>query len=101
MKLVARGHVIEFPRRPLVMGIINLVADSFSGDGILDSDAALQRAQGLIADGADIIDIGGESARTNRPAMSVQEETDALCPFIEKFLSARNGATLLSINTWR
>jgi dihydropteroate synthase len=98
MKLVARGRVIEFPRRPLVMGIINLVADSFSGDGIEDVDRALQRADAMIAEGAEIVDIGGESARTNRVAMSEQEEIDRLCPFIERFEASR---ALLSINTWR
>jgi dihydropteroate synthase len=100
MRLTARNHVIEFPRRPLVMGIINLVQDSFSGDGITDPELAMQRAQRMIADGADIIDVGGESAGTKRAAMGEQEEIDRFCPFIEKFL-ATEPATPLSINTWR
>ena len=100
MKLIARSHEFIFPRRPLVMGIINLVEDSFSGDGISDPDLALQRARQMIADGADIIDAGGESAGTKRGAMSEQEEIDRLCPFIEKFLSLETPPAL-SINTWR
>ena len=100
MKLIARHHVIEFPRRPLVMGIINLVQDSFSGDGITDPGLAMQRARQMIADGADIIDVGGESAGTKRAAMSEQEEIDRLCPFIAGFTAEQN-ATPLSINTWR
>ena len=100
MKLIARGHEFTFPRRPLVMGIINLVEDSFSGDGIADPGTALERARQMIADGADIIDAGGESAGTKRGAMSEQEEIDRLCPFIEKFLALENPPPL-SINTWR
>ncbi len=100
MRLVARRHAFEFPRRPLVMGIINLVEDSFSGDGIADPDRALGRAQEMIANGADIIDAGGESAGTKRGAMGEQEEIDRLCPFIEKFLALESPPPL-SINTWR
>ena len=66
MKLLARGHTLTFPRRPLIMGIVNLVADSFSGDGITDIETAVVKARQLVADGADIVDIGAESARTNR-----------------------------------
>ena len=100
MKLIARRHEFTFPRRPLVMGIINLVEDSFSGDGLADANLALERARQMIADGADIIDAGGESAGTKRGAMSEQEEIDRLCPFVEKFLALEN-AQPLSINTWR
>jgi len=100
MQLVAGSHVIGFPRQPLIMGIINLVQDSFSGDGLTDLDLAVDRARQMISDGAEIIDVGGESAGTRRGAMSEQEEIDRLCPFIEKF-RAMEKAPLLSINTWR
>jgi len=99
----ARQHRIEFPRRPLVMGIVNINDDSFCGDGTLDPGQALAQAKQQLQDGADIIDIGAESARTNREAISVQEEIDRLLPFLEKWpeLAARFHAPLLSINTWR
>lgn len=99
----ARQHRIEFPRRPLVMGIVNINDDSFCGDGTLDPSQALAQARQQLQDGADIIDIGAESARTNREAISVQEEIDRLLPFIEKWpeLGSRFSAPLLSINTWR
>jgi dihydropteroate synthase len=99
----ARQHVIEFPRRPLVMGIVNINDDSFCGDGTLDPTAALAQAEQMLRDGADIIDIGAESARTNREAISVDEEVDRLRPFLAKWpeLKARFNAPLLSINTWR
>ena len=101
------------------MGIVNLNADSFSGDGTLDVEAALALARRMIADGADMIDIGGESARTNREPISEQEEIDRVGPFLEKFraefgspidanpraFAIPEGTALfppvLSINTWR
>ena len=97
MRLVARGVAIEFRRRPLIMGIVNLCADSFSGDGIVDIERAILRAMEMVADGADIIDIGAESARTNRAAMSENEEAAQLVRFIERW----DSPVLLSINTWR
>jgi dihydropteroate synthase len=97
MKLVARGHTFDFPRRPMVMGIVNLVADSFSGDGVPDIAAAVEKAQRLVDDGADIIDIGAESARTNRGPIPAEEEAAQLIRFIERWESL----VPLSINTWR
>ena len=66
MILTMRGRTIEFPRRPLVMGIVNVTDDSFSGDGSLEIERALETAQRHVFFGADLIDVGGESARTNR-----------------------------------
>jgi dihydropteroate synthase len=103
MILRARQQVIEFPRRPMVMGIVNINDDSFCGDGTLDPTLALAQAEQQLRDGADIIDIGAESARTNRQAISVEEEMDRLKPFLAKWpeLRARHNTPLLSINTWR
>ena len=97
MVLHARGERLEFPRRPLVMGIVNLVADSFSGDGMVCIERAIERAHELVAEGAEIIDIGAESARTNRAAMAEEVESAQLCAFIQEWKSP----ALLSINTWR
>jgi dihydropteroate synthase len=104
VRLLARGHVIEFQRRPLIMGIVNLSADSFSGDGLADTSAAVEKASSLARDGAEIIDIGAESARTNRPAISESYETDRLCEFVTRWNQSAigsQGSVLLSINTWR
>lgn len=111
MELLARSRRLAFPRRPLIMGILNINDDSFSGDGRLDPDWALRQAKELTALGADIIDVGGESARTNRAAITSEEELRRISPFIEKFEDALCGAAprdaeqvfppLLSINTWR
>lgn len=100
MNLRARSHLLSFPRPPLVMGIVNLSADSFSGDGLADCGAALAHAERLLADGADIIDVGAESARTNRGPISAAEEADRLCEFIGRWRAAGRTA-LLSLNTWR
>lgn len=97
MKLSARGITLTFTERPLVMGIVNLVADSFSGDGVTDVSLALEKAHGLVADGADIIDIGAESARTNRGPIPEEEEAAQLVRFIERW----DSPAPLSINTWR
>lgn len=100
------------------MGIVNLGGDSFSGDGITDLEKAVAHTQQLVRDGADIIDIGAETARTNRLAISEQQETDQLCAFIEKWRERNSEITVseksddeklvnetsaipLSINTWR
>ncbi|MBL9181917.1 MAG: dihydropteroate synthase [Verrucomicrobiaceae bacterium] len=85
------------------MGIVNINDDSFCGDGTLDPTAALAQAEQQLRDGADIIDIGAESARTNREAISVEEEIDRLKPFLAKWpeLRAHHNTPLLSINTWR
>jgi dihydropteroate synthase len=97
MRLVARKYTFEFPRPALVMGIVNLVADSFSGDGITEINAALARAREFVAQGADIVDIGAESARTNREVLPAVEEAAQLIRFIERW----DANVPLSINTWR
>jgi dihydropteroate synthase len=79
------------------MGIVNLCHDSFCRDGIVEVDAAVTFARALVAEGADIIDIGAESARTNRAAMPESSEADKLCAFIERWQEP----VPLSINTWR
>lgn len=83
--------------RPLVMGIVNVTPDSFSDGGChLQLDAALAHARQLIAEGADIIDIGGESTRPGAQPVSVDEELRRVLPVIE----AMRGTTVpISIDT--
>ncbi|MEZ0274474.1 MAG: dihydropteroate synthase, partial [Roseimicrobium sp.] len=64
MRLTFRHRSLQFPRRPLVMGIVNINDDSFCRDGTLDVSLALAQAERMLREGADIIDIGAESART-------------------------------------
>lgn len=69
----------------MIMGILNVTPDSFSDGGRYNTlDTALQRAQGMLADGAAILDIGGESTRPGAPEVSVQEEMDRVLPVLEK-----------------
>jgi dihydropteroate synthase len=83
--------------RPLVMGIVNVTPDSFSDGGRhLLRDAAIAHAQQLIAEGADILDIGGESTRPGAQMVSVQQELDRVLPVIE---GLRGAGVPLSIDT--
>jgi len=67
------------------MGILNMTPDSFSGDGVGDDiEAAVARAKQLAEEGADIIDIGGESTRPGAPPVSVEEELKRVLPVIER-----------------
>jgi len=102
---------VLFPRRPLIMGIVNINDDSFSGDGTLDPQAAFERAKRQIEEGADVLDAGAESARTNREAISPAEEIRRFIAFLERWPellktarpahAAQLWPPVLSANTWR
>jgi dihydropteroate synthase len=93
------------------MGILNINDDSFSGDGTLDVSEAVRRAQEIVGQGGDIVDVGAESARTNRPPISEEEEIRRLRSFLEEWervvASVRPRdeqqvfPPVLSVNTWR
>ena len=79
------GRFVLAQRRPLVMGIVNLTPDSFSGDGHGHHlDAALHHAEQLVAGGADLLDIGGESSRPGAQPVAEQEELDRVMPLVER-----------------
>ena len=89
---------LRWGERTYVMGILNLTPDSFSGDGLGDDiEAALAQAKRLVDDGADIIDIGGESTRPGAPPVSADEELRRVTPVIERLASELS--TPLSIDT--
>ncbi|MEX0789703.1 MAG: dihydropteroate synthase [Actinomycetota bacterium] len=84
--------------RSLVMGILNVTPDSFSDGGLfLDPFAAVDQAAQMLEEGADIIDIGGESTRPGAAEVSAEEELSRVIPVIEAIVS-RTGATV-SIDT--
>ena len=93
------------------MAILNINDDSFSGDGKVDTDWAVARAIEMIGEGADFIDVGAESARTNREAIPVAEEVRRLKGFCQRWPEILEQAEprdeeqvwppVLSINTWR
>jgi len=76
---------IEFGSRTYIMGILNVTPDSFSGDGIYqDVEKAVEIAERLVEDGADIIDIGGESTRPGAEPVTIEEEIKRAIPVIKK-----------------
>ena len=83
-----------------LMGILNVNDDSFCGDGSLDPKELLKQARRLVEEGAGILDVGGESARTNRGPISEAEEIRRVVPVIQLLRSELPGVPL-SLNTWR
>jgi dihydropteroate synthase len=86
--------------RTYIMGIINVTPDSFSGDGVgHDIEAAVAQGKRFAAEGADILDIGGESTRPNAAAVSDDEELRRVIPVIERL--AGEVSLPLSIDTYK
>jgi dihydropteroate synthase len=84
--------------RTLIMGILNVTPDSFSDGGqFVSVDAAVAHAEQMIAEGADIIDVGGESTRPGGEPVSVEEETRRVVPVIEALTHRTN--TPISVDT--
>jgi dihydropteroate synthase len=94
-----RGRTISL-ERPVVMGILNVTPDSFSDGGqFFGHDAAMARARTMIAEGADIVDVGGESTRPqNATAVSVGEEIHRVVPVIAA-LAVEFPQVILSVDT--
>ncbi|PWW04428.1 dihydropteroate synthase [Hoeflea marina] len=97
---VAKGRGLQLGPQARIMGILNVTPDSFS-DGGLDPgvDAAVARARTLVSDGADIIDIGGESTRPGADPVRAIEEQRRVLPVIAAL--AGEGGYLISIDTYR
>ena len=91
--------VFYWGQRTYVMGVINVSPDSFSGDGLADVEGAVSRAKQLASDGADIIDIGGESTRPGSTPVSSDEETLRVIPVVEKL--AHEISVPLSVDTYK
>src|SRR5215813_13039077 len=87
MILRARDITFTFPRPALIMGIVNVTPDSFSDGGrFLDPDAAVAHALKLVEQGAEILDIGGESTRPQATPVSETEELRRVMPVIERLV---------------
>lgn len=92
---------LELGRRTLVMGVLNVTPDSFSDGGVFyGTDAAVEHGVQMLEEGADIIDVGGESTRPGSQATSAEEELERVLPVIEGVLRER-AAAVLSIDTYR
>ncbi|TET40187.1 MAG: dihydropteroate synthase [Dehalococcoidia bacterium] len=86
--------------RTFIMGVLNLTPDSFSGDGLGgDVEAAVAQAKRLVAEGADILDVGGESTRPDSASISADEEMGRVIPVIEKLVG--EVSVPISIDTYK
>ena len=83
MRWTARGYVLPIHERVLIMGVLNVTPDSFSDGGRYPGvDAAVARAEAIEADGADLLDIGGESSRPGARPVSLEEELARVLPVV-------------------
>ena len=101
MKKISCGSKeIILGERTLVMGILNVTPDSFSDGGRYNNlDSAMKQAERLISEGADIIDVGGESTRPGHIQITSEEEILRVVPIIEKI--SKNLDTIISIDTYK
>jgi len=100
LEVRACDRTLVLGERPWLMGIVNATPDSFSDDGRYPTtEARVELARELLAAGADVIDIGGESGVTNRPAVAAEEEIARVVPLIER-VAGELGA-LVSVDTYK
>ena len=100
--LRVRDLALDFGARTYVMGIVNMTPDSFSGDGLLAADtpvaAAVAQAERMVAEGADIIDVGGESTRPGHAPVDTAEELQRVVEVVAAIRSGHSGLPI-SIDT--
>ncbi len=94
-----RNLVLDWGSRTYVMGIVNVTPDSFSKDGFRDAEAALEHARRLVEQGADIVDVGGESTRPGATALDAETERERVIPAVR--LLARELPVPVSIDTYK
>jgi dihydropteroate synthase len=108
--LVIHGKALIWGSRTYIMGILNLTPDSFSGDGLLKSDDpikdqsedmndVLEKARFMVENGADILDIGGESTRPGAEAVNADEEMKRVLPVITELSSKLD--VIISVDTYK
>ncbi len=105
-------HTLVWGRRTAIMGIVNVTPDSFSRDGLVFDGmspadvvrAAVEKARRMVADGADMLDIGGESTRpstTDEPPLPVEIEIERVLPVITALRAELPATTIISIDTYK
>jgi dihydropteroate synthase len=100
LELRAGTRTLRFGARPWLMGIVNATPDSFSDGGAYPTlQTRVERARELIAAGADVIDVGGESGVTNRPPVAAEVEIERVVPVIER-VAGELGA-VVSVDTYK
>lgn len=96
-----RGKIFDFNKSHYIMGILNITPDSFSDGGkFLNIKSSLNHAKEMISEGADIIDIGGESTRPGAESISEEEELNRIIPVIKE-LRKINNDIIISIDTYK
>jgi dihydropteroate synthase len=99
-RLAAAGRVLELGSRPWLMGVVNASPDSFSDGGRYRTlEQRVELAAELLRSGADVLDVGGESASTDRRPVEVEEEIARVVPLIER-VAAELGA-IVSVDTYK
>jgi dihydropteroate synthase len=100
MRLAWRGYCLDFSRKTHIMGILNVTPDSFSDGGVyFDKARAVERARRMVEEGADIIDVGGQSTRPGAEQIAPEEEMRRTVPVIEAV--AGEVGVPISIDTYR
>lgn len=98
--LRVRGRTLQWGERTYIMGIVNVTPDSFSGDGIIETDLAAAYAIVQLERGSDILDIGGESTRPGHQPVSAAVEHDRVIPVIAA-IRRRSPAVIISVDTYK
>jgi dihydropteroate synthase len=93
------GHHFEWGSRTYVMGIVNMSPESFAGDGLADTGAAIEQGLRFEAEGADILDVGGQSTRPGFEEIGAEEEIRRVAPVIEAL--ARQSRLPISVDAYR
>lgn len=95
-----RGHKIELGKKTYIMGILNVTPDSFSDGGkFTDMASAIEHAKQMVIDGADIIDIGGESTRPGAAKVEADEEILRIIPIVERMVKEVDAP--ISVDTYK
>jgi dihydropteroate synthase len=98
LRLRDRTVAVE-PGRPLIMGIVNVSPDSFSDAVRIDTpDGQVRRALALVAEGADLVDVGGESGVTYTPTTPPEQEAERVVPVVERLVAE---GVEVSVDTWK
>ena len=103
------NHRLDWGQRTYVMGILNVTPDSFSGDGLVGEELtqddivtrALEQAQQFVAEGATLIDVGGESTRPNFIPISIKQEIARVVPVISALRAVLSEEVIISIDTYK
>jgi dihydropteroate synthase len=99
MSLHCRGRVFDWGQRTYLMGIVNTSPDSFSGDGLSTVECAVEQAMRMAAEGADIIDIGGESTHPGSEPIGEDEEIARVVPVIRQLTAELS--VPISVDTYK